>query len=76
MANAAMHRINPRKLLHSKWTARQPQKKEKHFMVTKVLFDEDGMVECCEIEALLTKRIESIDWRSLKNKGVWAQGWQ
>ncbi|NLZ79547.1 MAG: TIGR02450 family Trp-rich protein, partial [Gammaproteobacteria bacterium] len=29
-----MHRINPKKLLHSKWTAVSPVNKEKHFMVT------------------------------------------
>ena len=29
-----MNRINPTKLLRSKWTAVSPVKKEKHFMVT------------------------------------------
>lgn len=34
-----MHQINPKKLLHSKWTAVKPENKEKHFMVTEMEFD-------------------------------------
>lgn len=70
------YHINPSKLLHSKWTAKNPVVKEKHFMVTKVIYDEFNKVEYCEIEALLTKRIESIDWTGLKNANDWIQGWQ
>ena len=29
--------LNPRKLLHSKWTAVNPQDKEKHFLVTQII---------------------------------------
>ena len=70
------HQINPKKLLHSKWTAKTPKIKEKHFIVIKVTYDEFDQVECCEIEAVLTKRVASIDWRSLKNANDWIQGWQ
>ena len=31
-----MNRINPAKLLHSKWTAVEPKNKEKHFLVVEV----------------------------------------
>lgn len=70
-----MNPINPRKLLHSKWTAVSPQRKEKHFMVTKVTFDEEGNVTLCLLEAVLTKREEAIDWQVLKNPDTWRQGW-
>ena len=39
-----MNRINPKKLFRSKWTAVSPMKKEKHFMVTEVEFDEGEVV--------------------------------
>ncbi len=71
-----MHRINPKKLLHSKWTAVKPVNKEKHFMVTEMKFDEEDNVIHCVLEAVLTKREESIDWQSLKNVEQWRQGWQ
>lgn len=71
-----MHRINPKKLLHSKWTAVQPVNKEKHFMVTELKFDEEDNVMHCLLEAVLTKREEAIDWHDLKNTEQWRQGWQ
>ncbi len=70
-----MNQINPRKLMHSKWTAVQPVNREKHFMVTKVEFDEEGSVVCCELEAVMSKRTRSIDWRELKDDAVWRFGW-
>jgi hypothetical protein len=33
---AALNKINPKKLLNSKWTAVEPKKGERHFMVTEV----------------------------------------
>ena len=39
-----MNRINPAKLLLSKWTAARPRNKEKHFLVTELFRDEDGTV--------------------------------
>ena len=39
-----MNRINPAKLLLSKWTAAQPRHKEKHFLVTELFRDEEGTV--------------------------------
>ena len=68
--------LTPNKLLHSKWTAVSPQKKEKHFLVTSVVFDDDNNVIECIIEAVMTKREQSIAWRSLKNSNVWEMGWQ
>ncbi len=45
-----MNKINPRKLLNSKWTAVNPKNREKHFMVNEVEFDEDESVISCSIE--------------------------
>ncbi|MCL1139972.1 TIGR02450 family Trp-rich protein [Shewanella pneumatophori] len=70
-----MNRINPKKLLNSKWTAVQPKNKQKHFLVIKVKFDEDGEVSLCLIEAVLTRKQSIIDWRELTEHKVWLQGW-
>ncbi len=71
-----MNRINPRKLLNSKWTAVKPLRKEKHFVVTKVEFDDDGAVIHCLIEAVISRRAEPVDWQELKDRNRWLQGWQ
>ncbi|MEM7708389.1 MAG: TIGR02450 family Trp-rich protein [Pseudomonadota bacterium] len=71
-----MNQINPRKLMRSKWTAATPVNREKHFMVTKVEFDEDGTVVYCELEAVMSKRTQSIDWRELKDVSRWRFGWR
>ena len=71
-----MNRINPKKLLNSKWTAVKPQNKEKHFMITEVEFDEEGDVIHCLIEAVMTKNERAIDWQDLKDDSQWLQGWK
>lgn len=71
-----MHRINPKKLLHSKWTAVSPVNKEKHFMITEMKFDEEDNVTHCLLEAVLSNREEAIDWQDLKNPEHWRQGWK
>lgn len=71
-----MNRINPRKLHNSKWTAVSPTNKEKHFIVSEVEFDEEGVVVSCFIEALMSKRSIQIDWHELKEDGNWIQGWK
>ena len=71
-----MNKINPRKLLNSKWTAVTPRKKEKHFMVTEVVFDEEGIVTLCLIESLISKRTVPINWHDLRNENNWVQGWK
>lgn len=70
-----MININPRKLLHSKWTATNPSNKEKHFLVTEVEFNEEGEVIHCLLEAVFTNRSEPIDWTVLKDENNWLQGW-
>lgn len=71
-----MNPINPKKLLNSKWTAVIPTNKEKHFMITEIEFDEEGLVIACAIEAVMTKRLIAIDWRDLKDSEQWLQGWK
>jgi len=71
-----MNRINPNKLLHSKWTAVTPIDKAKHFMVTEVSFGENGAVTRCVLEAILSKRASEIDWQELKDTENWQQGWK
>jgi tryptophan-rich hypothetical protein len=71
-----MNRINPKKLLNSKWTAVTPTKKEKHFIVSEIEFNEEGLLVSCCIEAVLTKRSIPINWHDLKNDGSWVHGWK
>ena len=71
-----MNKVNPKKLLNSKWTAVAPNKKEKHFIVIEVEFDEEGIVVLCSIEALMSKRSISIDWYDLKDDNNWIHGWK
>lgn len=70
-----MNKINPKKLLRSKWTAVHPTNKEKHFLITELKLDDEGEVIHCLIEAVLTKREEVINWQDLKDSERWVQGW-
>jgi tryptophan-rich hypothetical protein len=71
-----MNPINPKKLLNSKWTAVKPSRKEKHFLVTEVEFNEDGAVIHCLMEAVMTRRSFPVSWRDLKSSDAWISGWQ
>lgn len=71
-----MNKINPKKLLNSKWTAVVPVNKEKHFVVSEIKFDEDDLVVSCCIEAVLSKRAMPINWSDLKDDSHWIQGWK
>lgn len=71
-----MNRINPNKLLNSKWTAIQPVNRHRHFIVTSVIKSDDGLITTCEIEAVLTRKVSEIDWRELKDSDRWAIGWK
>lgn len=71
-----MNRINPAKLLNSKWTALKPVNREKHFLISEVEFDESGVVIACKLEAILSKKEYPIDWKELKIADKWIQGWK
>ncbi|PKM31395.1 MAG: TIGR02450 family Trp-rich protein [Gammaproteobacteria bacterium HGW-Gammaproteobacteria-11] len=70
-----MNRFNPRKLLHSKWTAVQPRNREKHFMVIACIEDEQATITGVELEAVHSRRSEILDWRRLQDSELWRQGW-
>jgi tryptophan-rich hypothetical protein len=76
--NTVHNKVNPKKLLLSKWTAAQPIAKQKHFLVTKVITPEDPkeQIEFVEIEAIYSKKVRQIAWRELMNSKDWAQGWK
>ncbi|MEQ7918125.1 TIGR02450 family Trp-rich protein [Xanthomonas sp. WHRI 1810A] len=71
-----MNRLNPRKLLLSKWTAATPHNREKHFMVTELFCDEEGVVLEVELQAVLTKRAQRFAWQTLQNDVAWQMGWK
>lgn len=68
-----MNRINPAKLLLSKWTATRPLRKEKHFLVTELFRDEEGTVLEIELQAVLTRRGERLPWQRCRTptRGKW-----
>ncbi|MBN2974743.1 hypothetical protein BFW88_03250 [Pseudomonas fluorescens] len=71
-----MNRINPAKLLLSKWTATSPQNKEKHFLVTELFRDEENTVVEIELQAVMTLRSERMTWQTLQNPDCWKMGWK
>ena len=74
---AALH-PNANKLLLSKWTATEPQNKEKHFIVVKLIEPAvpDAQTEMIEIEATYTHRSFALPWRDLLDETKWLQGWK
>jgi tryptophan-rich hypothetical protein len=71
-----MNQINPKALINSKWTKVDVVNKEKHFVITKVDFDEEQKVTGCVIEAVMTHNEYAIDWRDLKMSESWKIGWK
>ena len=71
-----MNRINPAKLLLSKWTAAHPRNKEKHFLVTELVRDEEGTVLEVDLQAVMTQRVERLPWQTLQNADAWIMGWK
>ncbi|MGO3738656.1 TIGR02450 family Trp-rich protein [Marinomonas foliarum] len=70
------NQINPNKLLLSKWTSTSPQQKEKHFIVTKLIRDEENVVIECVLEAVINKNQYQLPWQSLTSSEDWLQGWK
>lgn len=70
-------RLNPRKLLLSKWTALQPRNKEKHFIVVRLIEPEDPAqaISEVELEAVYSRHSHIIQWKTLTDAAVWRQGW-
>jgi len=76
MSTPDKRRLNPRKLLLSKWTAAQPQIRERHFLVTELIRDEQDNILGVELQAVLTQRSQQLDWRQLQDCERWLQGWR
>ena len=72
-----MNRVNPKKLLLSKWTSFKPASRQKHFLVSRVIQPElpTDPVVSVEIEAVFSKAAQVIAWRELQDNSVWRQGW-
>ena len=72
-----MNALNPKKLLLSKWTAVVPVAKQKHFVVSRVIQPvlPTDPIESVEIEAVLSKTTQIIQWRALQDDSLWRQGW-
>jgi len=71
------HRIQPSKLLNSKWTAVHPKDREKHWLVTRILDDEQpaSRWEWIVLEAVHSRRSERLRWRDLQDPAAWRRGW-
>jgi tryptophan-rich hypothetical protein len=76
MNKLATVNINPEKLHLSKWTAVKPENKEKHFLVTKLIRDDQEKVIACIVEAVINHREYELDWCLLKDPMVWLSGWR
>ena len=68
--------LNPKKLHNSKWTAVNPDAREKHFVVIEVNHDENGAITHCLIEAVISRRSFAIEWRTLGKRNEWLSGWR
>lgn len=70
-------RLSPQKLRLSKWTAVAPSNKEKHFMVVELVqpVHEGGAVEEIVLEAVHSRRRQTMPWRKLADGANWRQGW-
>ena len=75
MVSSSMNRIQRNKLLLSKWTAVEPKNKEKHFVVTRLVEAENEPLHVI-IEAVHSKREQTIIWSDLKDASTWRQGWK
>lgn len=71
-----MNRINPDKLLMSKWSAVKPVQRERHFIVTRLIRDTEGTIIACELEAVINKHLYRLDWHELVDSNRWIIGWK
>jgi tryptophan-rich hypothetical protein len=72
-----MNPLNPKKLLLSKWAAVKPLAKQKHFLVSRVIYPHQPTVpiQRVETEAVFSKAVQVVGWRELQDENVWLQGW-
>jgi tryptophan-rich hypothetical protein len=70
-----MARLSLGKLLYSKWTAVQPTGSEKHFVVISQGGKKSQQPGQVTLQAVLTRRAYTLDWRDLTDEQHWRQGW-
>lgn len=72
-----MNKLQPKKLMLSKWTAVKPIAKEKHFLVSKIVEPElEGQAfEWIDLEAVHSKSTRRMKWRELQDDTQWLRGW-
>jgi len=71
------NRFSKDKLLHSKWTAQEVKNKERHFMVTELVRNEQShAVEQCILQAVMTKNEYVLNPDELKEVSAWQMGWK
>ncbi|HHT00404.1 MAG TPA: TIGR02450 family Trp-rich protein [Thiomicrospira sp.] len=73
-----VNKFNPKKLLNSKWTAVHPHNKERHFIVVKLIVNEerDDCIEGCFLQSVMHKRDYEVSCQALKDGEIWQQGWK
>jgi tryptophan-rich hypothetical protein len=75
--SGARNPVQRTKIVGSKWTARQPKNREKHFLVLDWVRDDEGEpTEDVEIEAVVTGRVRALHWRELESVSDWLIGWR
>ena len=62
-------------LIGSKWTALQPQQREKHFVVHSRIERAEGPIETVRLEAVRTKSVYTVSVAELANAQCWRVGW-
>ena len=59
----------------AKWTALQPERREKHFVVHSRMERAEGPIETVRLEAVLTKAVYEIAVSELRDVAHWRSGW-
>ena len=70
-----MARINPEKLLMTKWTAVET-KRTALLHYNQLIRATDETIVACELEAVINKNNYEMDWHELKSTKAWKMGWE
>ena len=62
-------------LIGAKWTALQPQQREKHFVVHSRIERAEGLIETVRLEAVRTKSLYTVSVTDLADVRYWRAGW-
>lgn len=63
-------------MLLSKWTAIEPKNKERHFIITELIKDDEENIIACQLQAVINKNHYEMDWNELKDSKTWLMGWK